>query len=92
MIYVSMTDKFMSSWGMAKGKKNKLIFECETYEEAKVVANNAHRRSEMSHIRIGDKPQHLRKSMGREYHCGPYFVQIKNKAEYGTWYKEGSFK
>ena len=27
--YVTMTDKFMSGWGEAAGKVNKLVIECE---------------------------------------------------------------
>ena len=28
--YVSMTDKFFSNWGKARGRINKLVIECET--------------------------------------------------------------
>jgi len=34
MYYVTMTDKFMSGWGQAHGKINKMVVECDTYEEA----------------------------------------------------------
>lgn len=50
--YVTMTDKFMSGWGMAEGKTNKFIVACETYEQARNIERNAHRRSEMKHIAI----------------------------------------
>ena len=50
--YVTMTDKFMSGWGMAEGKTNKLIIECETYEEAQVIERNARKRSEMRYVNI----------------------------------------
>jgi len=35
MLYVTMTDKFMSGWGMAEGKTNKLVLECKNLHEAK---------------------------------------------------------
>jgi len=55
--YVTMTDKFMSGWGHAKGKTNKLIIGCNTYKQALTIQRNAKRRSEMIYINItGNKP------------------------------------
>ena len=51
-IYVTMTDKFMSGWGMAQNKTNKLIIECENWEQAQTIERNAHKRSEMKYINI----------------------------------------
>ena len=50
--YVTMTDKFMSGWGMAQGKTNKLIIECANYDQAALIAKNARKRSEMRHVNI----------------------------------------
>jgi len=50
--YVTMTDKFMSGWGMAKDKTNKLIIECETIEQAMQIERAARRRSEMRYVNI----------------------------------------
>ena len=50
--YVTMTDKFMSVWVMAKGKTNKLIIECDTYEQAETISRNASKRSEMRYVNI----------------------------------------
>jgi hypothetical protein len=50
--YVTMTDKFMSGWGMAKDKTNKLIIECQTIEQAEQVERAAKSRSEMRYINI----------------------------------------
>ena len=50
--YVTMTDKFMSGWGKAQGKKNKLIIECENYEQASIIERNAKRRNEMKFVNI----------------------------------------
>lgn len=55
MYYVTMTDKFLSGWGMAEGKINKLIITCETYQQAETVAKNANERSEMKHVNITEK-------------------------------------
>lgn len=50
--YVTMTDKFMSGWGMAQGRINKLVIECETIEQAQQIEIAAHRRSEMRRINL----------------------------------------
>lgn len=50
--YVTMTDKFMSGWGMAKGKTNKLIIICDTIEQAEQIKRAARRRSEMRRVNI----------------------------------------
>lgn len=50
--YVTMTDKFMSGWGMAENKINKMIVECETMEQARIIERNAKKRDEMRYINI----------------------------------------
>lgn len=50
--FVTMSDKFMSGWGMAQGKTNKLIIECDTFEQAQAIERNAHKRPEMKYINI----------------------------------------
>lgn len=83
-IYVTMTDSFMSGWGMAEGKINKLVFECDSYEEAKIVANNARNRGDQKYINIcSNKPR---------YNKNKYFVQFKTREDYPDWYKENYFK
>lgn len=63
MYYVTMTDRVMSGWGEAKGKINKLIISCYTYDEALIVAQNAKNRSEMKYINIRNaKPYYSSKS------------------------------
>jgi len=52
MFYVTMTDKFMSGWGHAQGKTNKLIIECNTVDEAEQIERAARRRSEMKYVNI----------------------------------------
>lgn len=53
--YVTMTDKFMSGWGLASGKTNKFIVVCETYMDAEIIQRNAEKRSEMKYINITNK-------------------------------------
>lgn len=50
--WVTMTDKFLSGWGRAEGKTNKLIIECDTYEQAETILRNAKMRSEMKYVNL----------------------------------------
>jgi len=52
MYYVTMTDKFMSGWGAARDKTNKLVIECATYTDASLIAKNARLRREMRRVNI----------------------------------------
>ena len=52
MYYVTMTDKFMSGWGKADKKINKLVISCNTFDEALIVSGNAGRRNEMKGCRL----------------------------------------
>ena len=52
MFYVTMTDKFMSGWGMSQGKTNKMIVQCSTVEQAEQVERAASRRPEMRYVNI----------------------------------------
>lgn len=81
--YVTMTDKFMSGWGEADGKINKLIFICETYKQAEIVEQNAMNRTDMKYINIcSSKPY---------YPPGKYYAQIKTIENYPRWYEENYF-
>ena len=77
MYWVTMTDTFMSRWGYARDKINKLVIECPTYEEAAIVALNAQDRSEMRYINIcGRKPY---------YNAQRYHVSYHTLNECETW-------
>lgn len=52
MIYVTMTDTFMSGWGKADGKKNIYAVACESMEQAQLIEKNAKKRSEMKNVKI----------------------------------------
>jgi len=82
--YVSMTDKFLSGWGMAEGKTNKLIFICDTLEEAYIVEDNALQRSDMKYVNVCfTKPY---------YNSKTNYVQYKTKEIYPSWYEKDYFK
>ena len=82
--WVSMTDKFMSGWGMADKKINKLVIQCDSYDEAEIVENNARHRSEMKFINICmNKPY---------YNQNRYYVSEHNKQDYSSWFKKGYFR
>jgi len=69
MYYVTMTDKFMSGWGYARNKINKLVISCETMEQAQTVYNNACNRPEMKYINIrSSKPYYNSYSYVTNYH------------------------
>ena len=60
--YVTMTDKFMSGWGMAANKTNKLVIECETWEQARAIELAACDRDEMVYVNICcNKPYYNKK-------------------------------
>ncbi len=81
MYYVSMTDKFLSGWGLAEGKINKLIFVCEDHIQARIVSENAKNRGDMKYICIHYKRPY--------YNPKRYYVQLKTVVEYPNFYKEG---
>lgn len=78
--YVTMTDKFMSGWGHARGLTNKLVIECDSWDEAMVVARNAKDRTEMKYVNItSTKPYYSPKK---------HYVSWKDRDEYGTWFRD----
>jgi len=82
--YVTMTDKFMSGWGKAKGKINKLVFECSSYSEACIVEDNAKNRTDQKNINICTKKPYYNKDR--------YYVQYVTKEQYTSWYEKDYFR
>ena len=80
MYYVTMTDKFMSGWGHATNKVNKLVFECSDMTQAMTVEQNARDRTDQKDINI--------RSTKPYYNKTHYFSQLKTIEDYPTWYKE----
>jgi hypothetical protein len=78
-IYVTMTDKFMSGWGMAENMINKYIIICDTLEEARTIERNAKKRNEMKYINIKrDKPY---------FNPKKYLLTFENYSELGEIWK-----
>lgn len=82
--YVTMTDKFLSGWGLAKNKISKIVIECDTLEEAQIVKENALNRSDMINVRIC-----TRKPKYDEQH---YVVAYETKETYPNWFIKDYFK
>ena len=81
--YVTMTDRFLSGWGLAKGKTSKFIVECDDYDEALTVAENAGHRSDMKNVHI---------SSGKPYYdSSRYHVSVHTKADGSRWYQKNGF-
>lgn len=80
MYYVTMTDKFMSGWGRADGKINKLVISCNTFTEAEIVADNARRRGEMIYVNITErKPYYNKDRYFTSYHG-------REQGDYESWF------
>ena len=78
--YVTMTDSFMSGWGLSKNKTNKLVVECDSLQDAEVVCNNAKLREEMQRIKIcKNKPS---------YNIKQYLTSHKHYNELGELWKK----
>ena len=78
-----MTDKFMSGWGPARNKTNKLVITCDSYDDALIVADNASRRPEMKYINItSNKPR---------YNSERYHVSSHGKPDYERWFIPNQF-
>ena len=85
MYYVTMTDRFMSGWGRADGKINKLVISCDTYDEAAIVEDNARCRSEMKYVNI---------CINKPYYTGGHYLTSyhgREQGDYETWFKPGAF-
>jgi hypothetical protein len=81
-VYVTMTDKFMSGWGHAENKTNKLVIGCDNWEEARIVQENAENRSEMRYVNIRTSKPYFRKHIVVSYH---------DKSDYESWFIKGYF-
>lgn len=81
--FVTMTDKFMSGWGEATGKINKLIFVCDSYEQAEIVEQNANNRKDMKYVNICSTKPH--------YSSERYYPQVKTIEDYPRWYEKNYF-
>ena len=79
-----MVDTFLSGWGKAEGKTSRYIIECDTYEEAEIVAENARNRSDMKKVSIVTQKPSFNKAKNH--------VAIVNKETASNWFKPNYFK
>lgn len=82
-VYVTCIDKALSGWGFARGRKNKLVFLCESRQEAEVVAANARARKDQRNVRITTRMPRMSDDR--------FYTQVKSKSDYPSWYKPGWF-
>lgn len=94
-LVVTAIDSFMSGWGRADTKKNKLVFLCDTIDQAQIVEDNARARSDMKRVSMFTISESMRKAINRsedgELNLGDFFVQVKTIDSYPNWYKAGYF-
>jgi hypothetical protein len=77
--YVTMTDRFMSGWGNAKGKINKFVIACDHYGQAMQVMLSASKRPGMKYINYTTrKPSYSKRR---------YYVSMRTYAELGDLWK-----
>jgi len=76
--YVTMTDKALSGWGMAKNKINKLVFECVNTEEVDNVIKVAESKPEMKYINVSTRKP--------KYNQNRYYVSFKTRETAKAWY------
>jgi len=80
--YVTVIDKFMSGWGHARGKKNKLIFVCENYKEVDIVFKNCQNRDDFIYVNFCKNKPKLHSHQ---------LTQVKTKEDYPNFYKPNAF-
>ena len=82
--YVTATDIFLSGWGKAKSKINKVVIECNSFEEAEIVAENARSRGDMTRVNIANKKPY--------YNKDSHLVSFRTKSDWPAWFKKDYFK
>jgi hypothetical protein len=81
--YVTMIDRFMSGWGMAEGKINLLIIECETEKDAKTIYRNAKKRSEMESVLMRSELHYFNEDTWKD----KYYISRKHFDDLGDVWK-----
>jgi hypothetical protein len=80
MYYIAMTDSFMSGWGMAEGRSNRFVVQCDNREQAQQIERAARGRDEMKRIQWVSK---CPKSNDR------MLVSVKHYSELGDIWQGG---
>jgi len=82
--YVTCLDTFLSGWGEADGKANRLILPCQDFAEAEVVCDNARGRSDMKSVHI-----HTGKLSLSDFDLSLW--QVMGRESSRAWYTPGSW-
>lgn len=83
LYYVTMTDRFLSGWGPAEGKRAKYVACCDSWEQAKTVQDNAEARGDQKHINVRtSKPRVTDENLW----------QLMTQEDSAPWYIAGNFK
>ena len=80
--YVTCVDFFLSDWGEAEGKSNRLILPCQDFAEAEVVCDNAKGRGDMKSVHIHSEKPRLRAADFSLW-------QVMDRRSAKAWYKPG---
>jgi hypothetical protein len=84
--YVTSIDTFMSGWGGAAGKTNRIILPCNSLDEADVVAQNAKGRTDQESVEIlKDIPRDWFRRSAKQ------LVQVMHRESSLAWYRPGAF-
>lgn len=76
--YVTCTDKYLSYWGEARNKINKLVFVCDNLTEARRVESNCQKRRDFKNINLVNN---------RPYYSGrTHYTEIKTKDNASHYY------
>lgn len=82
-VYVTMNKISRSGTKSTSGKTNRIIFQCDNLEEAKIVEQNAENNSQMSYVNVNlEKPRYSKQK---------YYIEWCNKKTNPEWY-EHNFK
>lgn len=81
--YVTLTDKFLSGWGKAEGKKNRLIIPTRSLREAELVKQEANTRNDFTNIEVKERIPN--------YDHRKNFVQVKTREDMPKLFKKVYF-
>lgn len=73
--YVTMTDRFLSGWGLCRNKVSKFIVECDSWAQALEIYTNArHENKEMKYINTTN-------NISKYYNNSRFHVSLKHYSE-----------
>ena len=76
--WLTMTDTFMSGWGLANNKINKLVIECPDYGTALKGKIHALARPEMKYVNINENKPY--------YNKDHYYTSYRHYSEMPAWF------